>query len=442
MDVRSSISTISVLVLMTVALLSVKFFIPNSCVAQQFLSSTDISTPPVERRFEYRFHRPPTFKHGRLTAQITGIGRSEGGFYDGSRFLVHIAYTGVPKGFIFNEDSVEAVDSLGNRLNPGGYFDTEIAFELPEKPFSGLREFSGSFDNSYVTKRKYGPYTMETLKESLVFKDRRGAISVVKWQVMNIPYDMIAGSYVRLTMAGGTESLFKRLPDEQHGYFVLRCYAIEKDVMDKIADAKVSVYGSDGRWHDAIAQWNDINSPCGDFTSGATYLGFRVGLDLLSSGKAPAKVVSVDGPGKKAGIKVEDVITKLGSTKVSNQDEALGAMSRGIRPGIPTPITVLRDGRQIELEIIPSGNPIWNGMSADAGTKVAQTLGRLVGAGRDWRICALAFVFPDPVSRNFKPLKVKLVHGEKVNATKTIPFKFRNIQVPANFWSAKMKAYN
>lgn len=451
MDIRNSINAISALAITIVVLLPVQLFIPNSCVAQQYLSSENIPTTPVERKFVYRYHKPPTVKHGIFVTHITGIGRSEGGLFDGSRFVVYISCGGVPNGFSFNEHSIEAVDSLGNKLNPWAYteshgnaypFEVELGFELPAKPFSELREFKGSFDNSYITQRKYGPYAMKDLKKSLVFKDRRGAISFSDWQVMNIPYDMIADSAFRFTGAGGTESLYKKLPDEQHGYFVFRCYAMEKGVMDNIAATKFSVYGSDGRWHDAIAQENDINSSCSDFTSVSAYLGFSVGSDQFLSGKEPAKVVSVGGPGKKAGIEVGDIVTKLGSMNVSNLDDIIDVMFRGVHPGIPVSITVLRNGKKIELEVVPSEYPIWSGMSVDAGIKTAQKLGRLVRAGRDWRICALAFVLPDPVSLNFRPIKLKLVHGEKVKATKTISFKFHSIPLPANFWSAKMKVYN
>lgn len=319
-----------------------------------------IFNPPKERRFIHYFSKPPTWRRKDAVVQIIGIGRSEGGIYDGSRFVVYLSGKRVPKGFHFKDDSPIALDSAGQTLNRSGDlgsswgdsgFQFELGFELPDRSFPALREFGCSFDNSYVTQRRYGPYSMDEFKKPLVFKDYRAAISLTDWQVMDIPYEMISGSFFRLTADGkGTVSLVKKPKDKQHGYLVLRYYGIVKDVMDNIADTKVSVYGSDKIWHETFTTQNDFDFAADSFTE----------------------------------------------------------------------------------------HPLLKGMSVEAGTKVTGQLGRLVGAGRDWQSFALLFIMPDPVPFDFKPLKVKLVRGEKVAASKTIPIEFRNIPIPPDFWTAKL----
>ncbi|MFI1148760.1 S1C family serine protease [Streptomyces sp. NPDC020817] len=75
--------------------------------------------------------------------------------------------------------------------------------------------------------------------------------------------------------------------------------------------------------------------------------GARVG----TKGEGGKPAVTPDGPGARAGIKGGDVITKVDGVRVHGGDE-LVIKIRAHRPGDPLTLTVLRDGRELTLELV------------------------------------------------------------------------------------------
>jgi S1-C subfamily serine protease len=64
--------------------------------------------------------------------------------------------------------------------------------------------------------------------------------------------------------------------------------------------------------------------------------------------------VDPDGPAAKAGLKAGDVILKIGARSIQDGDDLRRAV-RKAEPGRETSLTVLRDGRSLELKLTPAG---------------------------------------------------------------------------------------
>jgi S1-C subfamily serine protease len=56
-----------------------------------------------------------------------------------------------------------------------------------------------------------------------------------------------------------------------------------------------------------------------------------------------------DGPADKAGLKIGDIITKLGDNKIGSVEDYDGAL-RKFRPGDNVKITLQREGKTLELD--------------------------------------------------------------------------------------------
>ncbi len=374
--------------------------------------------------------KPPVWSRDGLKVRLDSIGRSTGGFFNEDCFRMNLSWSGVPKSFDLDYDSLKTINGsgrdLGGAMYSGGGDSATFAIATHGGSFSSLQEITGSFDNSYDTQRVYGPFAIGRADNRIIAKDKQAAYSYLDWQLMDLPYEMIEGSYFR--MSG--PSLVKKAPDKHHRYLVLRYYVTQRD--EEVGWPRVMVYGSDRKWHESFYLLNQIRWLDSNFESGAAYTGLSVDLN---SG-AGAEVSSVSGPAA-AGIQAGDLITRIDGKRIADFRSVLFSPDR--RVGKPMSVTVLRGRKEVELQITPVQHPVWQGMSAQAGEVAAAKLAPLVGARKDWEILAMAFVLPDPVPLSFKPLKVKFIRNEKVPPTKRIPFVFRNVKIPPDFWTAELK---
>jgi serine protease Do len=64
--------------------------------------------------------------------------------------------------------------------------------------------------------------------------------------------------------------------------------------------------------------------------------------------------VEPDGPAAKAGVKAGDVILKLGSREIEDGEDLRRALEKA-ESGRETTLTVQRDGRPLELKLVPAG---------------------------------------------------------------------------------------
>jgi hypothetical protein len=62
--------------------------------------------------------------------------------------------------------------------------------------------------------------------------------------------------------------------------------------------------------------------------------------------------VRADGAAAKAGVVKGDIITKLGAREVHNLDDYMAAFAE-MKPNVEIPITVVRDGKPVELKLVP-----------------------------------------------------------------------------------------
>jgi putative serine protease PepD len=83
------------------------------------------------------------------------------------------------------------------------------------------------------------------------------------------------------------------------------------------------------------------------------YLG--VGIDDTSGGARLGSVAS-GGPADQAGLRAGDVVTRVGSTKVSNGDELAAAIS-ALKPGDKVTVVVTRDGSSHDVQVTLGTQP-------------------------------------------------------------------------------------
>ncbi|HEY8379853.1 MAG TPA: M20/M25/M40 family metallo-hydrolase [Nannocystis sp.] len=86
--------------------------------------------------------------------------------------------------------------------------------------------------------------------------------------------------------------------------------------------------------------------------------GFRVSL-----GTVPDYAAGVDGiklagvkpqsPAEAAGLQAGDIVVRIGAREIHNMDDYMASFGE-LRPGVPVPIVVLRDGARVELTITPA----------------------------------------------------------------------------------------
>lgn len=69
------------------------------------------------------------------------------------------------------------------------------------------------------------------------------------------------------------------------------------------------------------------------------------------------KGVQRDGPAEKAGIKVGDVLTRIGGQPVDNFRDALNVIAR-LKPGTPVDVTVSRWGKPVKMKMVVSERPV------------------------------------------------------------------------------------
>lgn len=384
-----------------------------------------------------RFKKPLVWKQGKSSVELVGMSHSQGPLAD-KQINIHVAPRGMPSGFHFASGSI--TEQSGRVLGNSGYWTSSgtgmrpelvLTFEEPAKGDRSLRSITGVYDDSYVVQRSYGPYMVGELSKPLVTKDKLLAARLTELRVKRIPYEMISDVSTRLApnhrdMVSDVEPL----RDNKHGYLVLRFLAVQRDPRVEIPNAQV--YGSDGRWHQTFCQLNLLTDSRGnEVGSDDVYTGFTLSRDIFSKEKQPAKTASADGPAKEAGMRPGDVITRLGDLKITSAGEAICVPDHLVTPAKTIPVTVIRDGKQLDLQLTPIQNPIWEGTAG----RDDSSLRRLVGAGKSWQTYEYAFILLDPVPLDFKPIKVKLTHGENVKATKSLTFRFRDVPFPPGFWS-------
>ena len=77
--------------------------------------------------------------------------------------------------------------------------------------------------------------------------------------------------------------------------------------------------------------------------------------------------VSKSGAADKAGVKAKDVLTAIDSTKITNSASVLEAVSR-FSPGDKAVLTVIRDGKELKLDVTFKGTAQENGEMSDDGS--------------------------------------------------------------------------
>jgi serine protease Do len=84
-------------------------------------------------------------------------------------------------------------------------------------------------------------------------------------------------------------------------------------------------------------------------------MGEQLAAYFKLSGKSGVLVTSVDadGPAAKAGVKAGDVVTKLGTDAIADSDNLREAVSKA-EGGKEVTLTVLREGRPVELKVTPA----------------------------------------------------------------------------------------
>lgn len=90
-------------------------------------------------------------------------------------------------------------------------------------------------------------------------------------------------------------------------------------------------------------------------TAGGASLGMQ-GEDGDEDSGAKVRIVTADGPAEKAGLKADDVITKLGDKSIKNNFELLEAL-RAAKPGDKAKLSYVRDNDQKEIEVTFAERP-------------------------------------------------------------------------------------
>lgn len=267
--------------------------------------------------------------------------------------------------------------------------------------------------------RTIGPLTAEAAGKALDVPG--GVMRVGAWRVNDIP------SHYADPMS---EIVSPPKGGERASYLTLSTYAIVPTGRKGSPLVTLIAYGRDHRVVELQSR-TAVYWPT-DVLVGrlAPYFGFRVDDYLAKVGKQtgrPIIAVDPDGPAHKAGIRPGDIIIQIGEHKMDSGN-LFGPDLK------PQKVTIVRDGRKLDLTITPVRDPIWAELERGI-SKPWRPLEQAYTGGKDRQYVTSLFVSNEPVPPDFVPVSFEFHISTQGLIAKTMPFKFTHIPLPKDLWN-------
>lgn len=266
-------------------------------------------------------------------------------------------------------------------------------------------------------KVKYGPYTLDQLKQPLAINDQF-AVAVDGWAV-----DSLLSQYVPdiAEIGDGISSepleSAARHPENKEINLRLRiCMAMTKDYWDKHVPAirEAVAYDSNGR---SVSLWAGDSGSGNDIPSTSSYIGmYLFGLTPSRCKESGAKcggwvsAVSPLGPAYEAGIRKGDVVIQMGKMVIKNQVDADKVLSPINYDMAPVTITVMRARKKLKFQVKPILDPVekeFPGPSAQIWQNLKKACKQ--SDKQETYLARQIMRSVEPVPADFKPVKIELL---------------------------------
>lgn len=319
-----------------------------------------------------------------------------------------------PDGKLTPAGSYEVAGTSEHDGSVSGYFGW--AFLWPKKPVNGFAELTAAMDDSEEVHADCGPYTVDELKQPQLLGDSKFAIRLVDWSVVH------SDLQVDLFDSGYSEQ-------RQYPHVVLRFLTVGAGGSGWTPDISAVLYGKRG---EEIHSLGSRYSSMEWIRDGSRiYMGMR--LDRKPGKHLGLRVTKIDptGPAHRAGIRVGDLVTKIGGTSVSPV-ERFARIWADTQPGTTVPVEFIRDGKSRRVILAPAVDPDWAGVPVDM-EQSWQMMQAMLHADQHAESGGLVIRFED-VSPDFALTKIKFALMTMAKPTKTVTFTFKNTPVPAGLW--------
>lgn len=297
-----------------------------------------------------------------------------------------------------------------------GTWKVYVVFAKPEKGATTLGEIKGQLVERKPTSTLVGgPFPISDLRRATRISENLPAAELFDWAVDNLP-----ASYVDLE---GPPPAAKPQPA-----LSVRLYAL---LPEGFGGLQATAYAADGK---AVRLDRAYIAGVDDAVLAESYIGIQVTPPAPpKKGKATqglvVTAVSPTGPAAKAGIQPKDILIKLGTATVNSLWELRRALLAA-ENGVATTVVVARGAKKLSLKLAPQENPLWQGMSDDAG-RATNRLRATGGRSYARNLSLVRLTSQAAVPANFAPEKIEFKTTTKSVVLRTTRLSFKDIILPA-----------
>lgn len=349
---------------------------------------------------------------------------------------------------IVGGEVLTAIEYTGRDLESVCAGNMEREVEMPRKGTRRLSRIDASV--TYLVTARHGPYPIGRGQGLLDIPELGLVLAGVDCRVVDLP----RGYLGRPNNPDSDDEMAAALQRPRGGRrLAARLYSAGyKDT--PLGIAKIAIYGGDGRRiefsddpHDAYAGIPSRTVGCYTFIAGhaqwleywpGAYLGFQiaphsVGIDRDHIACVRVTDVDRDGPARRAGIQVGDVLTQIGELPAGS------ALLMGeLRPGEKVRVRLRRGGKGSTLTLAPIADPPLDGLYRPIKALRAQLRRERPDLHTD-RIGVSTWLSKDKVPAGFRPAKIELLSCSSLEASRdkarTLSLTFRNVPIPPEFWA-------